>query len=774
MRYTSLAGQPLKAGAAICSQRPTVSVSLAFVGGYTEDGGLKPLFENPVSITDSDSQDMERAEVKITNPQAGDKLYASAATLTVGGNGTSTLVLTGKASIATYAAALQSIHFGNEEQLPDQRVRQVDVAVTDEDGGATSTTVALSFAVISVNDQPTVSGVPSSPLSWTEHEFLEIAPAIVIEDRDNTTLVRAKIALQKQPGDLLRLGPSFTKDSGMSSTTKTTPDGRLVLTLAGTLTVQKYRDALRSVQFGSDSEDPDLRNRVATITVNDGVTASVPVQRTIVVTELNDVPIITLSTTSVEFIEDAGPTHACGQKTVVDVDNTSFVSATARITTGYQMGVDVLAMDKLPAAIAAQFETSSGLLTLTPAGSATQAGKQDFQDALGNVTFESKTHNTTEITREVQFAVFDGAHSSEVKLCVVDVRAVNDAPTVSGVSSSILSITEGVESVIAPALVLDDEDDTLLKNASVQIVNEFERGKDALLYSAVRGIDGSWDADTGEMSLRASSGQRSVLEFQEALRQVKFKTESDNEIKRTIHFRVWDPQGSGSAGYSGTPGDANRVIGITGVNDAPVLILEQQESDISEYIENAPPQAFLPGTLTVNDDDDDNCAKATVQYTGKGLTLDTKDQYNLTAKVGNGAEAVSCVSVPFDVVPGPAHHLTVDQQPSDPQKAGVGLDPVVSVRDAGSNVVPKAFSLRLEAVDTDGAFNTARASIFTGVTQSTDSGGVWRPPAAEATSSAPPALRVVVGLRSLVAGAKGNATVTFTPTNTVPKGGTFE
>jgi len=126
---------------------------------FTENGAPVAIADADLLIADTDSANLMRATVTLTNAQAGDQLVVNTAGLpagiTVSSTSTATsIVLTGAASPAAYQTALRQIAFSNTSELPAEVNRVINVTVSD--GTATSsiavTTVAIDRAPDAAND----------------------------------------------------------------------------------------------------------------------------------------------------------------------------------------------------------------------------------------------------------------------------------------------------------------------------------------------------------------------------------------------------------------------------------------------------------------------------------------------------------------------------------------------------------------------------------------------------------------------------------------------
>ncbi|MCW5692908.1 MAG: FecR domain-containing protein [Pseudolabrys sp.] len=169
----------------------------------------------------------------------------------------------------------------------------------------------------------------------------------------------------------------------------------------------------------------------------------------------------------------------------------------------------------------------------------------------------------------------DDGNSPAVTTSVpIAVAAVNDAPVIGGVPSTPISYTENdAATVVNASLSLSDVDSTTLTGATVKIAANFASGEDVLSFTSHGGITGSYDAQTGILTL---SGVATLADYQAVLRSVTYANTSDDpsDAPRTIAFQVND----GSAQHS-----ASNVVSVTvevsPVNGAPVLTLGGNVAD---------------------------------------------------------------------------------------------------------------------------------------------------------------------------------------------------
>ncbi len=116
--------------------------------------------------------------------------------------------------------------------------------------------------------------------------------------------------------------------------------------------------------------------------------------------------------------------------------------------------------------------------------------------------------------------------------------------------------------VLHDGINLVDFDDTHLETAVVEISGGYVNGQDQLLFTNTANISGSWDANTGRLTL---SGSATVAEYQSALRSITYQNSSDNPVTttRTIAWTVNDGDVSSLQRFS--------TVDVASENDAPVL-----------------------------------------------------------------------------------------------------------------------------------------------------------------------------------------------------------
>ncbi len=174
-------------------------------------------------------------------------------------------------------------------------------------------------------------------------------------------------------------------------------------------------------------------------------------------------------------------------------------------------------------------DTDSGLLSqggsagtaITPIKLKANDGYQlpATRDVGSGLIYTRNTATTATITGTIQ--------NSNVIATVLDAIIVESGIQTSNGSSSYTISGDGV--VIDPNFTIDYSD--TISEASVLIRNAVTG--DALTYTTVHGITGTYNSTTGVLTL---SGNATAEQYQEALRSVKFSTSSSSTVDRTIDF----------------------------------------------------------------------------------------------------------------------------------------------------------------------------------------------------------------------------------------------
>ncbi|MDQ8044448.1 MAG: tandem-95 repeat protein [Patulibacter sp.] len=569
---------------------PAVVTTSAGSPTFTEGGGA--ISADPtLTVADVDDDTLTGARVAITAGRSADDVlgFTPQAGIT-GAYDASTGVLTfsGTAPVVDYQAVLRSITFAITGANPAAGTRTLSYQAADGQGLGPVATRAVSVVV--VDDAPVLTGTPAT-LAYTENDpATAVGPGIAIVDPDSPTMHSATVAITGgyvAAEDRL----AFTATGGITGAFDTATG---VLTLTGEAPTATYAAALAAVTYANLGDDPTTAPRTLTFRVDDGQLASNAVTSQVTVTAVNDAPVVTTSSGSTDYTENAAAVAVDPTITVTDADDTSLTGATVSLTTGFQPGEDVLAFTTI-GSISGTYNGLTGVLTLSGAGTVAA-----YQAALRTVTYADTSDDPSAAARTVSFTATDGTDVSAAATRGVTVTPVDDAPTVSTTAGS-ATYTEGASpAVIDAGIAVADVDSTTLASATIAITNNFVSG-DALTFVDGNGITGSYASATGVLTL---SGSASVASYAAALASITYSTTNDDPTAatRTVSFTVSDGTLASAT--------ATRGVAVTPTNDPPTVTTSSDAE--ATYTEGQAGSVVIDGGITVADPDDTTLASATV------------------------------------------------------------------------------------------------------------------------------------------------------------------
>ncbi|UGY06314.1 beta strand repeat-containing protein [Bradyrhizobium quebecense] len=465
-----------------------------------------------------------------------------------------------------------------------------DVTVDSSDGTLHSQQT-FTIAVV-IDAAPVVTA--GHTLNYTENQVATaIDSAITVTDSDNATLDHATVQIT----DHYVSGEDVLGFVNTATITGTFDAATGTLTLTGIDSVANYQAALASVTYFNTSDNPSGLARTVTITANDGTLDSTPVTDTINVTPVNDPPVVTAGH-ALNYTENQVATAFDPAITVTDVDNTTLAGATVQITGNYANGQDVLGFTTI-GNITGTFDAATGKLTLT--GTDTVA---DYQAALASVTYFNTSDNPSGLARTVTITANDGAANSTAVTDTINVTPVNDPPVTSA-GGTLNYIENQAATAIDTSVNVSDVDSANMASATVAITGGFAAGQDVLGFINQNGINGSYNAAIGVLTLTGSS---SVANYKAALDSITYFNTSDNPsgADRTVSFTVNDGSLDSNTSTS--------TIHVTPVNDAPVIsfgaIAGFTEPPNGTPAANSTPVTITPN-LTISDAEGNNLTDAT-------------------------------------------------------------------------------------------------------------------------------------------------------------------
>ncbi|MDP2678795.1 MAG: DUF4347 domain-containing protein, partial [Rhodoferax sp.] len=578
----------------VVNDKPTLSASATL--SYQEGDAAAPLDAN-LTLGDTDDTQLAGATVTLTSVVAGDVLeFADQNGITGSYNAsTGVLTLSGTATLAHYQTALRSVSFRSTSEDPSvggtRTTRDVQWVVTDVSGADSIVTLVASYLT---DTSHTLSSNGTDPYiittdlgqNWTfEAEYL------LTTNTDNATATVFSYGWYSE-GVLLRAwrsdgffvpGASTNTDlfasantngayvpvkitsshDGTTGTVNVYVSGVLqeTLTFTGDLS-----PADKSIRLGSahHSSGEGLAGAVRNIRITAGTTT---VTTQVSITAINDAP--TLSTFS-------GAVDSVNEDTQVEL-----------ILADLKAQGDESDVDGSVSAFVVQAVSTGTLKIGTSAGAATAwaAGSNDTIDATLHAYWTGDQHaNGNQSAFTVK--AWDGALASSAAVqVVVDVAAVNDAPTITAGSTT--AFTEQTLVIVASGLTLSDVDGDTDWNGgtlAVQISANSESSDTLSLPSADPGAGGIWlDGSSiktgstviGTANAASVSGSTAwTLTFnasatnalvQATARAVSFNNPGDapSTSSRTISFTATDKNAAVTT--------ASQTLSITAVNDAPTL-----------------------------------------------------------------------------------------------------------------------------------------------------------------------------------------------------------
>ena len=385
----------------------------------------------------------------------------------------------------------------------------------------------LTFAIVTPNQPPQISG-STQTVGYKEQD----PPVILLDDAtvsdDNIDLTSASVSITgnfKVGFDILAASPP----SGIIASY----DGASgILSFNGTASLADYDSALRSVTYLNNNATPSLDIRTVSFIVNDGTNDSQSFNKNILLSLLNELPVINGTGTDLIYTEGSGAVSLDDMIVLTDADNTDMVSASVIFTDVFLPGEDTLV-----------FVDQNGIQGIFSDGVLSMMGVSsiaNYQTAIRSITYENKSSEPDTLKRTVTFTVNDGTDNNLPYDRKISFILVNDPPEIirEGGVPGTLTYTEGDGAVLLDELItVTDVDSDSLTSATITILTNFLSIEDTLVFTDQNGIIGSYLA--GVLTLTGSSG---VASYQTALRSITYENISDNPntLTRTVNIIISD------------------------------------------------------------------------------------------------------------------------------------------------------------------------------------------------------------------------------------------
>ncbi|MEO8351140.1 MAG: M36 family metallopeptidase, partial [Chthoniobacteraceae bacterium] len=379
---------------------------------------------------------------------------------------------------------------------------------------------------------PVVTASPGSATYLENQPATAIDPGLEITDPDSPNLAGGTVTITENftvNEDVL----SFANQNGVSGTYNRVLG---TLTLSGNASVATYQAALRNVAYSNASNNPSTLPRTVTFLANDGA-AFGAATRTLTVTPINDTPQVD------EILDPPAVSSNAGLQTTL--------LAGVNAGGGESQSLTVTATSDNPALI-----PDPTVNYTSPAG----AGSLIYRSISG----QSGSAVITVTVTDDGGTANGGINTFSEAFTVTVLPTLNTPPTVVASGGSNDYLEDGPPAIVDPGIALSDADSAGIVSATIAITAGFEPGQDTLDFTPPPGITGSYDGNTGTLTL---AGGAPVANYQAALRAVTFRSLSDNPstAPRTLTFTVDD--GADADSLAST----SRELTVTPVNDAPTL-----------------------------------------------------------------------------------------------------------------------------------------------------------------------------------------------------------
>ncbi|MEY2569744.1 MAG: hypothetical protein QOE63_94, partial [Acidimicrobiaceae bacterium] len=409
---------------------------------------------------------------------------------------------------------------------------------------------------------------------------------------------------------------------------------------------------------------------------NDGHVDSNAATVDVTVTGAEDPPVVTTTSGTTAYTENAPATVIDGGVTVTDPDDTNIESAQVSVSVNMDSGDMLDYTSPGPGGITGFYSAGTGVLSLSGT-----ASKADYQAALRSVKFLSSNDNPA-VAKTIEFKVNDGDLDSNLATKGITTTRVNDAPTVTTSTGNASFTEDSAPTQVDSGITASDPDSDQLQGATVSITSNFSSADgDTLGFSNQNGISGSYNAGTGVLTL---TGNAAKADYETALGSITFSNTSNtpSTATRTVSFKVTDTSGADS-------NTATRDVDVTAHNDAPTAT---DQSGLNTNEDTAKP-ITLAGTDPEGDSLTFTHASTSANggtITGAGASVNYTpaanycgpDSFNFQADDGNGGTDTGSVAITVACVnDAPVVTTSGGQASFTEDSAATQVDPGITVSD---------------------------------------------------------------------------------------------
>ena len=247
------------------------------------------------------------------------------------------------------------------------------------------------------------------------------------------------------------------------------------------------------------------------VTISDGALTDGPLAATVTFTNVNDAPVIDLDADdsaaggidyASSWAEGGGAVLVADADAIVaDADNATLQTLLVTISNPLDGALETLAADTTGTSIAASYNSSTNVLTLSGPDSVA-----NYQQVLRTVTYDNASSNPDTTARTIDFIADDGAVLSSTATTVLSMGAFNNPPTAVADADTVLE----AGTVTIDLAVNDTDPDDGLDLTSIQIVSGPTNG--AIVINGDGTVDYTHDgsettADSFTYTIRDAAGQ---------------------------------------------------------------------------------------------------------------------------------------------------------------------------------------------------------------------------------------------------------------------------
>mgnify|MGYP003333262747 CR=1 FL=1 len=366
---------------------------------YEDGQDAMSIVPNNFEIVHVDIEDIASASIQIGNWVDGDTVTWNASlgggiAITTRNEGAGLVIdLSGSSSTTNYRAAIASIGYETTKTISSVSTKSIVIEVSD--GALVSDPMALELELIPDNREPVLSGDVST-IAYTEQGAGVAIASSNIQILDDGNIASAIIKLEPAyEGDALNVRGSMAAAIAVRGV------GTSKLIMEGEASREAYENAIRVVVYENELDTVVGGIRVVSIRVKDALEYSAALTRNVVVTAVNDEPVVSGDNSVIYYrLGDASIAIVPDDFSIEDVDDTTIASASIAlnpVVAGDGVTVDASVASELGIGV----EEGNGELVLTG-----PAGLSEYINVLKTTEYSSS--GEANITRDVAIRVSDG------------------------------------------------------------------------------------------------------------------------------------------------------------------------------------------------------------------------------------------------------------------------------------------------------------------------------------------------------------------------------